>query len=355
MPRDHRQIIQQQLATAMAAAFKSVGSPGLDAKRDGLRQAMEDLDALHAAYHEALVDQAHSARVKQIAEDFTGLERMLRSLKGQTLTEAQQEAVRTRIKTWHYESRRWIQDLPLQPCLHHLPALGGASPADRKAKVKQLWLQAGGAWFAPAPLAPRDRKAGTPRRFLLRQQPRPVVLEPMGPGENPEPWEAPSRWVCRPEPLLELLALAREALEVEVGGPNLGGHASFEERRRRSSLKDAFAFTCVRIYERAVGPKTARQGDALRRDLNETSFDHFVALVHRWVAGPDAPPEWEPGLQPIRKAIATQRAWQKLLKAAKCPDEDAFNALPLEVQQAAVRKLPEKVRLHLTPPAPPLI
>jgi hypothetical protein len=161
--------------------------------------------------------------------------------------------------------------------------------------------------------------------------------------------------VCRPEPLLELLALAREALEVELGGPNLGGHASFQERRRRNSLKDAFAFTCVRIFEKAVGPKTARQGDALRRDLNETSFDHFVALVHRWVAGPDAPPEWEPGLQPIRKAIATQRAWQKLLKAAKCRDEDEFNTLPLEAQQAAIRKLSEKVRLHLTPPAPPLI
>jgi hypothetical protein len=349
------QMIQRQLEAAQIREIGRKGNSRRDSERKAILGAMSELERLRVAYHQALVDQAHSVRVKQIVEDFARLEILLGSIQGQPLTELQQETVRNRIKTWHYESRRWIQDLPLQPCLRKLPALGGASSADRKARVEELWLQAGGAWFAPAPMAPRDRMAETPRRFLLREQPRPIVLEPMGPGENPEPWEAPSRWVCRPEPLLKLLALAREALEVEIGGPNLGGHASFEERRRRSSLKDSFAFTCVRIYERAVGPKTARQGDALRRDLNETSFDHFVALVHRWVAGPDAPPGWEPGLQPIRKAIATQRAWQKLLKAAKCPDEDAFNALPLEVQQAAVRKLPEKVRLRLTPPAPPLI
>lgn len=352
---DQRRLIQQHLENAQTYLLRSDGSSRQETERMAIEEAMSDLEALRVAYHEALSDQVHSVRVKQIEEDFTGLEEMLRSFGGKPPTEGQQEAVRTRIRAWHYESRRWIQDLPLQPCLRKLPALGSTSSADRKTRAEQLWLQAGGAWFAPVPLAPRDRKAGTPRRFFLREQSRPVVLEPMGPGESPEPWEATSRWMCRPEPLLELLTLAREALELEIGGPNLGGHASFEERRRRSSLKDAFAFSCVRIYEKAVGPKTARQGEALRRDLNKRSFDHFVALVHRWVAGPDAPPEWEPGLQPIRKAIATQRAWQKLLKAAKCPDEDVFNALPLEVQQAAVRKLPEKVRLSLTPPAPPLI
>jgi hypothetical protein len=165
----------------------------------------------------------------------------------------------------------------------------------------------------------------------------------------------PTHWVCRPAPLIELLALAQEALEAEIGGRNLGGHAPFAQRRRRASLKDGFAFTCLRIYEKAVGPKTARQGDARRRDLNTHSFDHFVAMVHRWVAGPDAPREWEPGIEPIRKAIAAQRAWQKLFKAAGSKDEKAFIALPREAQEAAVRKLTDKVRRHLTPAALPLI
>lgn len=320
-----------------------------------IEEAMANLDGVRLAYHEALVDQVHSVRVKQIADDLLALETLVVSFGDQPLTAAQQEQVRNRIKPWHYESRRWIQDLPHQPCIRRLPDLNGQSQAVRQAKVEQLWLQAGGAWFGSAPFAPRTIKTGTPPGFRLRTQSRPVVLDPMGSGKSPEHGDAPFHWVCRPEPLLELLALAREALAAEVGGPNLGGHAPFEQRRRRASLKDAFAFTCLRIYERAVGSKTARQGDALRRDLNEASFDHFVALVHRWVVGPGAPPSWEPGVGPIRKAIATQRAWQKLLKVARCKDEDAFNALPLDDQKAASRKLPEKVRRRLTPPAPPLI
>jgi hypothetical protein len=149
--------------------------------------------------------------------------------------------------------------------------------------------------------------------------------------------------------------VALEALEAEIGGRNLGGHASFTQRRHKASLKDAFALTCLLIYEKAVGPKSARQGGTHRRHLDEMSFDRFVERVHEWVAGPDAPPDWTPGLEPIRKAIATQRAWQKLFKAASCRDEDAFLALSEEAKEAAARKLPEKVRRRLVPPAPPLI
>lgn len=231
----------------------------------------------------------------------------------------------------------------------------GEASTERKARVERLWLQASGAWFSPPPLTSRNQGSGLPRRLRLQGLPQALVPDPLDSIEATDATHRPSPWICSPGPLAELMKVAREALEVEIGGPNLGGHAPFEQRRRRTSLKDAFAFTCLRIYEKAVGPKSARQGDALRRELNEASFDHFVAMVHRWVAGPGAPPGWEPGIEPIRKAIATQRAWQKLLKVAKCKDEDTFNALPLEAQRAAALKLPEKVRRRLTPPAPPLI
>ncbi len=316
---------------------------------------MSHLERLRPVYREALAEQAHSVRVKQIADDLAGLEALLREFGGQPLTEPLQERVRTRIRTWHYETRRWVQDLPHQPCLDRLPGREGEASTERRARVERLWLQAGGAWFGAPPLTSRNQTSDPPRQLRLQGLPQALVPDPLRSSEANDAAQGPSRGICRPGPLAELMTLAREALEVEIGGPNLGGHAPFEQRRRRASLKDAFAFTCLRIYEKAVGPKTARQGDALRRDLNEVSFDHFVALVHRWVAGPEAPVSWEPGVGPIRKAIATQRAWQKLLKMAKCKDEDTFNALPLEDQKAAARKLPEKVRMRLTPPAPPLI
>lgn len=361
LPMDQRRLIQQHLETAQIFVLRRDRSSRQEAERKAIQEAMADLEALRLAYHEALAEQAHSVLVKQIAEDFAGLQTLLGSFGDRPLTAEQQEDVRTRIKSWQYESRRWISDLPNQACLRQLSELGSESAT---ARVKHLWMEAGGAWFAPPPHVPRPLKAGTPSRFSSLTQEFPVLLDPMGPSKGKTAQKAlaargvsepPSSWRCQPGPLLELLALAQEALESEIGGRNLGGHAPFEHRRRRASLKDAFAFTCLRIYEKAVGPKSARQGDALRRDLNEASFDHFVALVHRWVTGPEAPISWEPGVGPIRKAIATQRAWQKLLKMAKCKDEDAFNALPLEDQKAAARKLPEKVRMRLTPPAPPLI
>jgi hypothetical protein len=361
MPPDLVQLIHLHLEHAQIQALRAKKCPRLKVHMEAIGEALKELNRLRMAYREALADQAQSVRVKQIAENLADLETLLPSFGDRPLTADQQNEAQNRIKTWHHESRRWLASLPLQPCLRRLPAREG-EPAE--ARVQRLWLAAGGAWFAPPPHASRPLKVGTPAQFAPLTQAFPPLLDPMGPNNGKLAQEAlnvrgvsgpPSSWVCQPEPLLELLALAREALEAEIGGPNLGGHAPFEQRRRKDSLKTAFAFTCVRIFEKAVGPKTARQGDALRRGSNETSFDHFVALVHRWVAGPDAPPEWEPGLQPIRKAIATQRAWQKLLKVAKCQDEDTFNALPQELQEAAVRKLPEKVRLRLTPPAPPLI
>jgi hypothetical protein len=43
------------------------------------------------------------------------------------------------------------------------------------------------------------------------------------------------------------------------------------------------------------------------------------------------------------------------MKAARCVDADAFNALPLESQDAAARKLKDKDRMRLIPAAAPLI
>jgi hypothetical protein len=323
---DRSVAIKQHIESAQTKALKVVGRQRQEAERRAVQEAMADLDALRLVYHEALVEQSHSVMVKKITEDLAGLASMLRGFGTELPSEEQGAQVRNRIQSWNYDSRRWIGDLPHQSCLIRLPKAEGCEARDRTAEVRRLWLEAGGALFNPSPLNLRA--------------PRPSM---------------PPRWVLRPASMIELLALAQEALEAEIGGRNLGGHAPFAQRRRRTSLKDAFAFACLRIYEQAVGPKTARQGDARRRDLNTHSFDHFVAMVHRWVAGPGAPHEWEPGIEPIRKAIATQRAWQKLLKVAGCADEDAFNALPLIAQVAAARKLPDKVRRRLTPAAPPLI
>lgn len=338
-------LVIKHIESAQAQALKVVGRQRQESEKRAVQEAMTDLDALRSAYHEALVEQSHSVRVKQITDDLAGLASMLRGFGTESLSAEQEAQVRTRIRSWHYDSRRWIGDLPLQPSLTRRPEGKGA------AEVRQLWLEAGGAWLVPPPHARRAPLAGTPAHLGL-WHPLPSVWDPLSshtPSADPG---MTSRWVCRPVPLIELLALAQEALEVEIGGRNLGGHAPFAQRRRRASLKDAFAFTCLLIYKKAVGPKAARQRQ-FYPSSNPSSFESFVTLVHAWVVGPNAPKEWTLGPDPIRKAIATQRAWQKLFKAAGSKDEEAFNALPQEAQEAAERKLTDKVRRHLT--ARPLI
>jgi hypothetical protein len=351
---DGREVIQRCLESAQSQVLKGVGRQRQEPERRAVQEALTDLESLRSAYHEALADQANSAMVKQITDDLAGLISMLRGFGTESPSGEQEAEVYNRIRSWHYESRRWIGDLPLQPCLTR-PAVGeGGVARDRVAEARHLWLEAGGAWFIPPPHARREQLPGTPAHLNL-WAPLPPVWDPLDPHTLSTGPGTPSRRVCRPALLIKLLALAQEALEAEIGGRNLGGHARFAQRRRTASLKDGFALTCLLIYEKAVGPKSAQQGEARRRDLNTHSFDHFVALVHRWVAGPDAPGEWEPGIEPIRKAIAIRQARRKLLKVAGCVDDDAFKALPLEAQRAAARKLPDKVRRRLTPAARPLI
>jgi hypothetical protein len=354
MQVDRSEDIKQHIESAQTRALKNVGRQRQEAENRAIQEAMTDLDALRSAYHEALAEQANSVLVKQIEGDLAGLALMLRGFGTESPSEEQQALVSIRIRSWHPESRRWIGDLPLQPCLTRLAVGEGGVARDRVAEARHLWLEAGGARFIPPPHARREKLPDTLAHLNL-WAPLPPVWDPLYPQTPSAGPGTPSRWVCRPALLIELLALAQEALEAEIGGRNLGGHARFAQRRRMASLKDEFALTCLLIYEKAVGPKSAQQGDARRRDLNTHSFDHFVAMVHRWVAGPDAPGGWEPGIEPIRKAIAIRQARRKLLKVASCADEDAFKALPLEAQRAAARKLPDKVRRRLTPAARPLI
>ena len=157
-----------------------------------------------------------------------------------------------------------------------------------------------------------------------------------------------------PEALTNLLEFAKELLMLEVGGPDRGGNTTFAQRRRGASLKDAFALSCLLVFEGAVGPKSARQRQFYSTSALST-FEHFVSLAHEWAVGPGVPRSWALGPDPIRKAIATRVAWLKLFKVAGCSDAESFNTLPAEAQEAAVRKLRPQERRRLIPAAAPLI
>ena len=169
---------------------------------------MEDLSAVRASYTEALADQIHSVRVSQITDDFEPLVKMFRSFGPESPTDEQQTLVRTQIKGWHYESRRWIQALPLHPYIH-LPPMDGEPAAARIAKLEGLWSKAGGAWSAPPPHRRHALKPDLPDPYtLLVQDYLPtMVMEPMDlktrtdrPGEPPPPMGMSSRG---PDPVVE--------------------------------------------------------------------------------------------------------------------------------------------------------
>lgn len=163
------------------------------------------------------------------------------------------------------------------------------------------------------------------------------------------------RWTCDPEVTIKLLDVAREVLLREVGGEDKGGNTTMAQRQRRSSLKDAFAFSCLQIYERTAGPKSACQRARRAWDDKRSPFEHFVRVVHEWAVGPMAPRGWALGPDPIRKAIATQRAWQKLFKTVNCMDEHEFKKLSFESKEDAIRTLGQNAAQRLKPPSVPLI
>lgn len=344
--------LQRHLESAQSRVRRKHGRMPGESEQTAIKEALDSLFMLRSSYHEALAEIGHSVLPKQIQEDFASLTSLLRTFGDNPLSPEQDDLVRRRIRSWHYESRRWIHDLPHQPCLLNHPTQG----ADFAERARNIWLKAGGAWFAPPPHSWTPPVAGVPERFrfLMLNRPwlnelEPMNTKPVGAGEARR-----RHWECLPTPLIQLLEIATEALELELEGPNQGGHSPFAQRRRKTSLKDAFTLSCLRIYEAAVGAKSARQSQYYGIS-SASSFESFVAMTHTWIVGVHAPDEWKPGRDPIRKAIRIQRAWQKLLTVAGCMDEDEFNAMPPEMQMAAAQKLPEEAQKRLRTSAPPLV
>ena len=352
--------IQRCLEDAQTRALKLKGRLRQDADEEAVQDAMGNLQRLHSAFREAMTEQVYSVRVSKILEDFKGMANLLRSFLDEPMTHADLDRFRNRILGWHYESRRWIGDLPMQDCVRRLPPSGENSGEERAAELKRVWLNARGAWFGDPHHRPTPPNQVPPLPFLtpsLEISPSSVIgpLESRSLTVELDPDGDASHWIVRPQALLELLEWAQEALLLEAGGQDRGGNTSFAQRRRKSSLKDAFALSCLLIYEKAVGSKSARQGLTVRRENDPTPFEKFVALVHEWIVGADAPRDWALGPDPIRKAIHTVRAWQKLFKATGTDSAESFYALPLKDREAALRLLKPKERTCLAPAAPPLI
>lgn len=353
-PQAQLEAIRQLLGKAIRAVRKREGR--LMQVEDAVRvqEGLEDVVGICDLYREALFEQIHSVRVRQITEDFESLVAMMNAYGDREMTAEDQAKIRARIKGWCHEARRWIAELPMQPVVKRLPDQDGLDGQVRFVRLKACWLEAGGAYFTPPPRRGEAMAAGVPSHFQIA---------PLGPHagwtvdamDMVMPDTGRPKWECRPTAVLELLGYAQEALLLEVGGPDRGGRTTITQRLRRASLKDALAFSCIVVYERVVGAKSARQSQSGRRSASRKLFEIFVSQVHALAVGGDGLQDWSLGPDPIRKAIATQRVWQKLFRTAGAVDHDGFNAIPLEDQQAAASRLKPKERRRLTPVAPPWV
>ena len=346
--------IRQLLGKAIRAVRRRKGR---HMQVEDLAQVQAGLDAVMVicdTFREALFEQIHSVRVRQITEDFDLLAAMIDAFGGHEISVENQAKIRARIKGWCHESRRWIAELPLQPIVRRLPDRDGLEGQTRFVQLKECWLEAGGAYFTPPPRRRETMAQGVPSQFQIMPMSFPAgwTIDPMDLviADVGRP-----KWECHPAAVMELLGYAREALLLEVGGTDRGGRTTLAQRSRRASLRDALAFSCIVVYERVVGPKSARQSQSGRRSANRKLFEEFVSKVHVLAVGGDGPRDWSLGPDPIRKAIATQRAWQKLFRAASVIGPDDFNALPLEVQQAAASRLKPREQQRLKPSAPPWV
>jgi hypothetical protein len=326
----------------------------LSADVERIHEAMRQVVTIIDAYREGLFEQAHSVRVKCITSDLGSLFGMLTAMGGQELTLEDQGKVRTRIKSWTREARQWVARLPMEAAASRLPAREGMSGEARCARLKACWLEADGACFAPPPQRPRILPNGVPEHF----QPAPLGLPPpleVDPLDRKRTMTDTPAWAPKPGPLLELLGFAEEALFLEAGGADRGGRTTFTDRRRNCSLRDAFAFSCVVTFERALGPKSARQSQTLRRAIQPTIFERFIALVQEAAVGGEVPREWALGPDPVRRAIKVQRAWQRLFQAAGVADGSAFGSLPEEARLAAQRRLKPQIQARLRQPVVPWV
>lgn len=344
--------IQHLLAKAIRAVRKREGRLMQPEDTARLQEALHAVAVICDVYREALFEQVHSVRVKQILSDFDELDALVRP-RGQLAPTSETSAkARIRIKSWQHESRRWVADLPLQHVLRLLPERDGQTREERAAKLKECWQEAGGAFFTPPPRRAEAMASAVPDQFQ-------VAVVKLPPDWAADPLDAvhlvsgQPKWECHPEPLLCLLDFAREALLLEASGADRGGRTTFAQRRRRASPRNSLAFSCILLYEQTIGPKSARQSQSVKQGATQTPFEVFVEMVHILAIGGKCPQRWSLGPDPIRKAIATQRAWQRLFKAAGVSDADAFDQLPMQAQQAARAKLKPKIAEHLMPAATP--
>ncbi len=319
-----------------------------------IQKAMGQVVAIIDAYREGLFEQSHSVRVKCITSDLDSLSELLSNMGDKEVTAGDQEAIRTRIKTWNHETRQWVAHLPMQMASARLSAQGEMSGEARSARLAQCWLEADGACFTPPPQKPRILPSGVPAHFqpAAHSLPPPLEADPM---DRKHPMTEAPAWTPRPGPLLELLGFAKEVLLLEAGGPDRGGRTTFTERRRRSSLRDVFAFSCVLTFERSLGPKSARQSQTFRRSFQPTVFEQFLVLVQEAAVGGEVPKEWTLGPDPVRRAIKVQRAWQRLFQAAGVADGPAFGALSSETRAAALRQLKPHIQARLRQPVVPWV
>lgn len=336
--------IRNILGQAIRATPGAKGRPMRPEERNRVEEGMRQVCAIIDAYREALFEQVHSVRVKAITSDLEGLARLLKDFGDRALSPVDEDRVRTRIKSWHRESRQWVSQLPLQEAARRLPALDGLDGGARSDRLQACWLEAGGASLAPPPQQPRALSEGVPAHF---QPARPGGLQAFELDLLDTQRAGAPAWTPRQGPLLELIEFAVETLLLEAEGGDRGGRTTFAERCRKASVRDAFALSCVVVFERVVGPKTARQGQTWRRATRPTLFEDFVQRVQEAAVGGPTPRRWALGPDPLRKAIRLQRAWQKLFKAAGVPDGAGFCELLEEVRKAALNQMPDAVRARL--------
>lgn len=318
-----------------------------------IQEVVGAISALCALYREAVWDRAHSERIKGITEDLDSLKSLVKPWMGSVLSEKQQEKVRIRIKAFHSGSRDWIAVLPSSPGVKLLPDLNGVTAEARAMKLKDLWKTTEAAIFTPPP----------PHGAWLDEaltQLGPLIADYTG-GVLPKAVELRTEtllsvWKCKPTELVELLDFAKEVLFLETGGPDRGGNTTLIQRRMRSSAKNSFALSCLLLYERAVGDGTGKQTNSTKRAGGaSTPFERFCRLVLNLASEGKKGAVWVLGPDPVRKAIATNRAWRRLFQAAGCGSAEEFHALPENAQQEAVQELTATTRKKLTPSAPPWV
>ena len=320
------------------------GGPLQAADQARIEVALERVVGISRLYHEAIVEQARSTRVRAITDDLQGLHDLLIGLGKGSLSAGDEEKVWARIKSFNFDTRAWVAILPLQSGVKNLPARDGRTQDERVERLKMLWKSTEAAFFAPP-----NQSA----RHLGRLNGERGISDPMD-GTLLEDGVERRRWRCKQVDLAELMAFAKEALLLEVDGPDRGGGSTFAQRRLGTRPKDSFVMGCVMVYEEVVGLNTAKQSNAGRRELGlQTGFEEFCTLVSVLAVGPNASREWRIGLPAIRRAIATSKAWLALYEAAGCKDSAGFDTLSLEDQALACEALPKKVRSRLIPEAPP--